>query len=83
MKILMVVESILIKYLKSILKAFNLFDNYLSKDKNYRNYVFNSIQKIFDDKLSVEEFLNNLDITYDNSLDSSHVKKIVNKIEKR
>ena len=71
-----------VKYLKSILKAFNLFDNYLSKDKNYRNYVFNSIQKIFDDKLSVEEFLDKFDITYDNSLDSKHVKKIVNKINK-
>ena len=71
-----------VKYLKSILKAFNLFDKYLSNNNEYKKHVFSNIQKIFDDKLSVEEFLDKFDITYENSLDSKHVKKLVNKINK-
>ncbi len=54
----------------------------MTGNKVYKKYVFDNIQKIFDYKLSVEDFLDKMDVTYDNSLDSKNVKKMVNRINK-
>lgn len=56
------------KYLESILKAFMLFEIYLNSKNRVKKDIFDSVQKIFDGKISVEELLDKYDITLDKSL---------------
>jgi hypothetical protein len=63
-----IIENLL--YIKSILYAEKLFDMYIREVKQgKRDKYFVDIQKIFDGKITVEEFIKTRDITLKNSLD--------------
>ena len=62
-------------YLHSTLKAYHLFDKYLSGDINFRRTVMVGIQRVFSHHMSVEEFLSYFNITYENSINEEIFQK--------
>ena len=71
-----------IKYLKSILKAFKMFDEFQRSNIEIKKYYINQIQKSFNGESTVEEILSNLEISFSESIDSKYVKRIVNRVTK-
>jgi len=65
------------KYLVSIFKAFNLFDKYIHGSYNDKKNVLISIQSVIDGAKTLEEVLNKLDISYENSLDSEITNRLL------
>ncbi len=65
------------KYIVSTLKAFNLFFTFYYGSNNTKKYILNCIQDVFDGKYTLEDMLKKLDITYENSLDSEKVLRLI------
>lgn len=63
------------KYLVSILMALNLFDLYTHSNNSIRKEIINKIQQVLDGTKQLEDILNELNISYDNSLDYNLFKK--------
>ena len=66
------------KYIVSTVKAFYLFNNYYMGDEVEKNNILWLIQKVFSGSLSLENMLEELGITYDNSLEECHVLSLIN-----
>lgn len=62
-------------YINSTLKATHLFDKYLNGDSDTKERIINGIQRIFDGEISVEDLLDDHNITYENSCNVELVKK--------
>lgn len=56
------------QYLESTVKSLELFEVYINSNIQRQKDIFDSVQKIFDGKISVEELLDKYDITLDKSL---------------
>ncbi len=67
------------KYIVSTLKAFNLFDKYKQEKEFSKSDILWMVQKVFSGIKTLEEVLEELNITYDNSLDYEHVKALLKK----
>ncbi len=65
------------KYIVSTLKAFNLLNKYIQEDELGKSDILWMIQKVFSGNNDLEEILNKLNVTYDNSLDYGHVKTLL------
>ena len=62
-------------YIISTLTAEKLFDLYLESNTITRNVIMNKIQLLMDGKTTIEEILESLDITFENSCDINILKK--------
>ena len=69
--------NIACKYIVSTLKAFQLSSNYYLGDEIEKNTILWEIQSVFNGKKTLEEMLEELDITYEGSTDESHVKTLI------
>lgn len=67
------------QYLISILKAFQLFHLYESSNDKIKKYILEGIQKVFDGDISLEDFLDMLDIHYSGAMSSDYAKYFVKK----
>lgn len=65
------------KYIVSTVKAFHLFSNYYLGDEIERNNILWEIQSVFSGKKKLEDILDILGITYQNSLDERHIKTLI------
>ena len=65
------------KYIVSTLKAFNLYDKYLKEDEIGKSNMLWLFQKVISGNKSLEEILKELDVTYENSLEPSHVANLI------
>ena len=65
------------KYIVSTVKAFHMINNYYLGDEIERNNMLWMIQKVFSGASSLEHMLKELGITYENSLDKSHVLSLI------
>ena len=68
---------IILSYLVSTIKALKLLDTYLNSNKLVKKEIMKSIQNVFDADNSLEEFLDEYEIDYDNSLDSKVLSRII------
>ncbi len=64
-------------YLSSSLKALHLYDIYINSNKLRRIEILGLIEDVFNNKITVEDFLNKMEITYNNSKDIDLVKEYV------
>lgn len=62
-------------YVESTLKAYNLFIDYLEGEQRMKDYIILLIQKVFDGDICVEQCLEALDITYENSLNVKRLER--------
>ena len=62
-------------YINSALKATHLFDKYLQSDEEGKRRIINGIQRVFDGEISVENLLEENNITYENSCNVELVKR--------
>lgn len=53
------------KYIVSTLKAFNLYSKYINEDERGKSNILWMIQKVISGIKSLEEVLEELDVTYD------------------
>lgn len=67
------------KYIVSTVKAFHLFCNYYVGDEIEKNNILWEIQSVISGKKSLEEVLDILGITYQNSLEQSHIQTLIEK----
>lgn len=67
------------KYIVSTVKAFHLFCNYYIGDDIEKNNILWEIQSVFSGRKSLEDVLDILGITYQNSLDQSHIQTLIEK----
>ncbi len=65
-----------IKYILSILKAFNMLALCID-DPDFNEYLIAQIQTIFDGKRTVEEMLYDIDVNFETSLNPEHIRKLV------
>ena len=68
------------KYLISILKSFNLLSKYFENNYPTKEYIIHQTNRVFEGHRTVEEYLNDLDVTYESSLEYNNVKKLIDKI---
>ena len=71
-------KSLLIEqeaYVISILKAYKLFDLYVSSNAKKKKEMLANIQRVFDGNLVLEDFLAIYNITNENSLNSESIKR--------
>ena len=66
-------------YLSSALKALHLYSVYQTSNKYRRIEILSLVEDIFRNRITVEEFLNRMHVTYDNSKDYELVKTYVKK----
>lgn len=72
------IQDILIEgtsYLHSTIKAYHLFDIYMTGDIDTRRTIMVGIQRIFSHHMSVEELLNYFNINYENSINEEIFQK--------
>lgn len=62
-------------YINSTLKATHLFDKYIKADEVGKQKIINDIQRIFNGEISVEDLLEEHNITYENSCNIELVKR--------
>lgn len=62
-------------YLESTLKAYKLFIRYINSSTNIQKEILKGIQKVFNQELSVEDFLISQDITLENSQEIHQLEK--------
>ena len=67
------------KYLISELKAFNLLDIYLNGSYATKKEILISVQSVIDGVRNMSSFLEKMDISYENSLDSDITKRLLSK----
>lgn len=70
-------------YLSSALKALHLYSIYQTSNKYRRMEILSLVEDIFRNRITVEEFLNRMHVTYDNSKDYELVKTYVKKYVKK
>ena len=66
-------------YLSSALKALHLYNIYQTSNKYKRIEILSLVEDVFRNKITVEEFLRKMNVTYDNSKDVELVKAYVKK----
>ena len=66
-------------YLSSSLKALHLYDIYINSNEIRRMEILSLIEDVFRNKITVEDFLNNMGVTYNNSKDIELIKEYVKK----
>ena len=62
-------------YIPGTLQALRLFDIYKNGSEKVKNEMVFNIQRVFDNQITVEDFLAIYNVTYENSQDSELVKK--------
>lgn len=62
-------------YCESTLKAYNLFIRYYFGTESIRKHIIKSIQRVIDGEITLEEILDSLDITFENSQDIKRFTK--------
>lgn len=62
-------------YVESTVKAYNMYMDYIEGDRRTREYIILMIQKVFDGEITLEQCLEVLDVTYQNSLNSKRLAK--------
>lgn len=62
-------------YLESTLKAYNLFVRYYYSRESERKYIIQQLQRVIDGEITLEEILNILDVSLENSQDIKTIKK--------
>ena len=67
------------KYIVSTVKAFHLFCNYYIGDEIEKNNILWEIQSVFSGRKSLEDVLDILGITYQNSLEQTHIQTLIEK----
>lgn len=67
------------KYIVSTVKAFHLFCNYYVGDDIEKNNILWEIQSVFSGRKSLEDVLDILGITYQNSLEQTHIQTLIEK----
>ena len=67
------------KYIVSTVKAFHLFCNYYVGDDIEKNSILWEIQSVFSGRKSLEDVLDILGITYQNSLEQTHIQTLIEK----
>ncbi len=75
-------KSILLEgscYCQSTIKAYNLFIRYYYGTAKTRNHIIKSIQRVFDGEKTLEEVLESLDVSFENSQDIKTLKKYLNR----
>ena len=65
------------KYIVSTVKAFHMFNNYYMGDEIEKNNILWMVQKVFSGSMSVETLLNELAISYNNSLEKEHILSLI------
>ena len=65
------------KYIVSTLKAFNLYSKYINEDEIGKSNILWMIQKVISGIKSLEEVLEELDVTYENSLEPEHIATLI------
>ena len=65
------------KYIVSTVKAFHLFNNYYVGDDIEKNNILWEIQSVISGKKILEDVLDVLGITYQNSLEERHIKNLI------
>lgn len=65
------------KYIVSTVKAINLFNRYINAGRIEQEYIMSSMQKVIDGFITLDEVLDDLGITYKDSLDFDHVKSLI------
>ncbi len=66
-------------YLESILKAYNLFIRYYYSNETERKYIIKSLQRVIDGEITLEEILDILDISLENSQDEKTLTKYLSR----
>lgn len=66
-------------YLVSTLKAYHLFYIYYYGNTSTKKHILKKIQKVFNHRISVEECLTSLDISYENSLNIQKLERVLNR----
>ena len=67
------------QYFVSILEAFQLLHLYVSSNDSIKKYIQEGIQKVFDGDITLEMFLDSVDIHYRNSLNPEYIKSFIKK----
>ena len=67
------------KYIVSTVKAFHLFCNYYIGDDIEKYNILWEIQSVFSGRKSLEDVLDILGITYQNSLEQTHIQTLIEK----
>lgn len=65
------------KYIVSTLKAFNLYDKYISEDELGKSNILWMLQKVISGISTLEDVLSELNVTYENSLEPTHVANLI------
>lgn len=68
------------QYLQSILVAFNLMNKTLYGTNKTRKYILDQLQKVFDGIITVEDFMERVHCSYQESLDSKYAMRLLKKI---
>ena len=66
-------------YAESTLKAYNLFLRYYYGSNKTRKYLLYNVQRVFNQELSLEDLLQELDITLENSQDIQTLSKYLHR----
>lgn len=69
------------QYLQSILVAINLMSKTLYGTEKDRKFIFGELQKVFDGKITVEQFMEKTNCTYEESLDYKYTEKLLKKVK--
>lgn len=64
-------------YVESTVKAYNMYMDYVEGDRLTKQYIIMMIQKVFDGEITLEQCLEALDITYQNSLNPKRLAKFL------
>lgn len=65
------------KYIVSTLKAFNMYDMYVRENEFGKSNILWLVQKVFSGIKSLEDILDELGITYENSLEAEHIANLI------
>lgn len=65
------------KYIVSTLKAFNLFEKYTLANESDRRYIIELVQQVFDGNITLEEMLEKVDVTYEDSLSYEKILNLI------
>lgn len=65
------------KYIVSTLKAFKMYDMYVRENEFGKSNILWLVQKVFSGIKSLEDILDELGITYENSLEAEHIANLI------
>lgn len=66
-----------ISYLVSTMQALELIDLYINSNNKIKKEILIAIQKVFDNKITLEESLFKFDINYESSKDTNILKRLI------